>query len=823
MSEKLPVGENNSDEHLHTYHPGEEERFLERLIFNARPLLLALFAIATVFFAYQTTQLRPDASFEKMIPMEHPFIQAFMKHKGDLGASGTTIQVAVEHTRGDIFDPEYLDLLQQVNDEVFYLPGVDRNRMRSLWTPNVRWIEVTEQGFEGDKVIDSNYDGSPQAMQQLRQNVLRSGEVGRLVSDDYRSSIVQAPLIDIDPTSGEPLDYWELSQRLETDVRDKYEALSRDASGEPQVNIRIIGFAKMVGDLLDGITAVFMFAVITLCITSVLLLLYTRSLSGTLAPLLCSVVAVIWQLGLLTSLGLGLNAYSILIPFLVFAIGVSHGVQIINAFMAESAAGHDSLDSARHAFRSLYVPGMTALVSDAIGFITMVLIPIAVIKELGIAASVGVAVIVLTNLVLLPVLMSYFGVSKKVKQRLYERRTSTRRNRFWNVISHLADRKVAVISIIIALAGFGVGIYGGQNLKIGDLDPGAPELHPDSRYNVDNAYITENYATSSDVLVVMVETPEQKCTDYRTLELVDRFTWYMRNVSGVNSAMAATEISKLVAAGYNEGSLKWATISRNQRLLGTTFNQMPPALMNTTCSLLPVALFLNDHRADTLQNVVDAAQAFARENRREGVNFALAAGNAGIEAATNQEIRVAQTRMMLLIYSVVCALIFISFGSWRAVVCIVVPLALTSFLCQALMAYLGIGVKVATLPVIALGVGVGVDYGIYIYSRLAYFLRHGEPIREAFYHTLRTTGEAVSLTGVMLAVGVATWIFSPIKFQADMGKLLTFMFLWNMIGALWLLPALASFLLRTSGNRPAQPAAMHRPTSSDQNLSTASR
>lgn len=805
-SQKLESGQ------LHTYHPGEEERFIERLIFANRPLLLVVFALATAFFAYQTAGLRPDISFEKMIPMEHPFIQSFMKHRSDLGAAGTTIQVAVEHTSGDIFDPEYLDLLQQVNDEVFYLPGVDRNRMRSLWTPNVRWIEVTEQGFEGDKVIDSNYDGSPQAMDQLRQNILRSGEVGRLVSDNYQSSIVQAPLIDIDPASGEPLDYHDLSQRLEKDVREKFEQMSVDENGEPTVQIYIVGFAKIIGDLVDGIMAIFLFAVITIVITTILLFAYTRSLSGTLTPLLCSIIAVIWQLGLLTTLGYGLNPYSILIPFLVFAIGVSHGVQIINAFLSETVSGADRQTSARHAFRALYVPGMTALVSDAIGFITMVLIPIQVIKDLGIAASIGVAVIVLTNLVLLPVLMSYVGVSDKAVQRLKKKRETRASTTSWRLMSNFATRRVAPYSLLLAAVGFGVGIYGGQNLQIGDLDPGAPELHPDSRYNMDNQFITDNYATSSDIMVVMVETKEQQCTKYANLELVDRFVWHMKNVPGVDSVMAATEISKLVAAGYNEGSLKWATISRNQRLLGTTFNQMPNALMNTTCSLLPVAIFLDDHKAETLQTVVDAAQEFAASVDGDGIRFALAAGNAGIEAATNQEIASAQTRMMLLIYSVVCALILVSFASWRAVICIVVPLALTSFLCQALMAWLGIGVKVATLPVIALGVGVGVDYGIYIYSRLSHFLRRGMDIQQAYFNTLSTTGEAVSLTGVMLAVGVATWIWSPIKFQADMGMLLTFMFLWNMVGALWLLPALANFLIKpekfaAKEKRRAQPAA----------------
>jgi predicted RND superfamily exporter protein len=543
--------------------------------------------------------------------------------------------------------------------------------------------------------------------------------------------------------------------------------------------------------------AILLFAIITLCITSVLLFLYTRSLRGTLSPLLCSVIAVIWQLGLLTTLGYGLNPYSILIPFLVFAIGVSHGVQIVNAFLGESIAGYDRQSSARRAFRALYVPGMTALISDAIGFTTMLLIPIEVIKDLGIAASIGVAVVVLTNLVLLPIMMSYIGITKKTLEHHRKGRTSDKtRGATWKVLSHMAGARVARVSILLAAIGFAIGIYGGQNLQIGDLDPGAPELHPDSRYNLDNQFITENYATSSDVLVVMVETEPEQCVLHSNLELVDRFNWHMQNVPGVSSVMSAAEVSKLFAVGYNEGSLKWATIHRDQRLLGSTFDQMPGALMNTTCSLLPVALFLEDHKANTLQRVVDAAQAFADENRQEGIHFALAAGNAGIEAATNQEIATAQTRMIALIYSVVGALVFISFASWRAVVCIMVPLALTSVLAQALMAYLGIGVKVATLPVIALGVGVGVDYGIYIYSKLNYFLRRGMDIQEAYFNTLTTTGEAVSLTGVMLAVGVATWIWSPIKFQADMGLLLTFMFLWNMVGALWLLPALAHFLVK---------------------------
>ena len=234
--------------------------------------------------------------------------------------------------------------------------------------------------------------------------------------------------------------------------------------------------------------------------------------------------------------------------------------------------------------------------------------------------------------------------------------------------------------------------------------------------------------------------------------------------------------------------------------------------MNLKCSLAPVIIFLQDHKAETLDRAVKAVEEFAEENDNPNVaKFVLASGNAGVEAATNQTIEASQNKMLLLVYAVVCFLVLVTFRTWRAVVCIVVPLALTSLLCQALMAVLGIGVKVATLPVIALGVGIGVkvatlpvialgvgigvDYGIYIYSRLQGFIADGMPLQKAYFETLRVTGKAVSFTGLTLAIGVGTWIFSDIKFQADMGLLLTFMFLWNMVGAIWLLPAFADFLL----------------------------
>lgn len=775
----------SDDSRLETYRWGQEIPLVEQLIFNWRALWLVLFALLTVVLAWQATKLQPDASFEKMIPQEHPYIQAMMRHIDDLGAAGTTIQIVVEATDGDIFDAEYLETVQQVTDELFYMPGVDRNRMRSLWTPNVRWTTVTEEGFEGDKVIDAQYDGSPRAMQSLRTNILRSGELGRLVANDFRSTIVEAPLFDRDPRSGEPLDYWSFSHQLEDDIRSKYQ--------REGVTIRIVGFAKMVGDLLDGILSIVTFASITLAVTAVLLFFYSFSASATAVALFCSSVAVIWQLGLLHVLGYGLNAYSILVPFLVFAIGISHGVQVVNGIAVKTVDGVDSMQASRLAFRSLYIPGVTALVSDAAGFITMWLIPIAVIRDLGVAASVGVAVVILTNLVLLPIIMSFVRLDERSVARM--RAGPEQKRPHWEFLSGSASAGGAkvVIGISLVLAAF--GLYLSQDIQIGDLDEGAPELHPDSRYNLDSRYVNAHYGTSSDVLVIMVETEPEHCSDYANMALIDEFLWRLENLPGVESTIGAPTVSRLVLSGYNEGSLKWATITRNQRALNSTFGQVPEQLMNSDCSLLPVIAFLSDHKAATLTAVMAMVERFAADNNSDSIRFVPASGSAGIEAATNQEIDRSRMKMLYLVYAVVAVLVYLSFGSIRAVLCILLPLALTSVLCQALMASLGIGVKVATLPVIALGVGVGVDYGIYVYARLTWFLAEGLSLKEAYRSTLYSTGKAVAFTGVTLAIGVATWIFSPIKFQADMGKLLTFLFLFNMVGALTLLPALASFLL----------------------------
>ncbi|MDF3840238.1 MMPL family transporter [Pseudomonas citronellolis] len=773
---------------------------LERALFNHRGLVLLLCLAATLLLGWQATRLTLNASFEKMIPREHPFILNYLDHRQELAGLGNAVRIAVANPAGSIYDKHYLQVLQQLNDEVYLLPGVDRAAMKSLWTPSTRWTGVTEDGLEGGPVIPDGYDGGAASLEALKRNVERSNEIGQLVAFDQRSSILYVPLLEKTP-DGLALDYTTFAHELEA-LRGKYQARG--------VDIHITGFAKVVGDLIDGLKQILLFFAAAIAITAAVLYWYTRCVRSTALVVLCSLVAVVWQLGLLPLLGYELDPYSVLVPFLVFAIGMSHGAQKMNGIMQDIGRGMHRLVAARFTFRRLFLAGLTALLCDAVGFAVLMIIRIQVIQDLAVIASLGVAVLIFTNLILLPVLLSYVGVSPKAARRSLRAEeaeaSGADKHAVWRFLDLFTRRRWAAacitVAALLAAGGYAVSL----NLKIGDLDAGAPELRADSRYNRDNAFVTAHYGASSDVFAVMVQTPAGACSAYDTLKRVDDLDWQLRGLAGVDSTNSLALLNRRVLVGLSEGSPKWYELVNNQATLNMVTANAPRGLYNDDCSLLTLYAYLTDHKADTLARVVDSVQAFARDNDSEQAKFLLAAGSAGIEAATNIVVRQANHDMLWWVYGAVILLCLVTFRSWRAVLCAVLPLVLTSILCEALMVALGIGVKVATLPVIALGVGIGVDYALYVMSIVLAQLRQGASLSSAYYRALLFTGKVVMLTGVTLAIGVGTWIFSPIKFQADMGVLLAFMFVWNMVGALVLLPALAYFLLPRRQAQPAVPA-----------------
>ncbi|MBU2222489.1 MAG: MMPL family transporter [Gammaproteobacteria bacterium] len=759
----------------------------EYALFRHRAVVILAFFAMTLFLLFKASQIKLDAAFTKNIPLKHEYMQTYLKHAKDFGGANN-ILISVCDASGDIFNPQFFDTFKKIHDQVYYMPGVDRVLVKSLFSPSTRFVEVVEDGFAGGPVIPADFAPDANGLAIVKQNVDKAGIVGRMVADDYSCAMVTAQLQEINPDTNEKLDTIAFANQLETDVRGQYE--------NDQVSVHIIGFAKMVGDVADGAKGVLAFFALAIVITTVMVYLFSKSLTLTILPIACSLIAVIWQMGLLTLLGFGIDPMSILVPFLVFAIGVSHGVQMINATGKNVATGLDAKTAAQASFRRLLIPGGVALLSDTVGFITLLIIEIGVIRELAITASLGVGVIILTNLFLLPVLMSFVRFKPSYVKAVSA--PTPKADKFWRALSASAEPKMAAVILLVAAVLFAGGYYQSQKLKIGDLHPGASSLHEDSRYNQDTFLITDRYAISVDYINVMVETDANGCTFHPIMDKIDQFQWRMENVPGVQSAVSLPSVSKTINAAFNEGNVKWRILPRTTESLVQSSSRVETStgLLNGDCSVMPVILFLNDHKAETIEKVVAAAKKIGAELGTNTTKFMLASGPVGVMAATNEAVAAAQTPMTMYVYGAVILLCLISFRSLRATMAVILPLYIVTVLATALMTLLDIGLTVSTLPVIALGVGIGVDYGIYILTNMTQPLRDGVPLREAYYNALKSTGSAVLFTAITLAIGVSTWVFSALKFQVDMGILLTFMFIVNMLGAVFVLPALAAFFWR---------------------------
>jgi predicted RND superfamily exporter protein len=771
---------------------------LERLIFGHRTPILLVFALGTALLAAVAQHgLRIDTAFNKTLPVRHEYMRTYLDPRVAEFRGANRVLIALMARDGNMFTPEFFAALRKATDEVIVMDGIDRTRVQSIFTPNVRYLEVVEQGIEAGNVVPADFTATPENMARVRDNIRKAGIIGRLVANDFSGALVSAVVLDQD-AQGAPVDPIKVAHELELKVR--------QGIAGPRIDVHMIGFAKVMGDIADGAGAVVLFAVITLVLTLLAVRLYCQSWRVAFVPVLCSVIAVIWQLGALVLLRYGIDPIGLLVPFLVFAIGVSHGVQKISAVSDAAFAGLGSMEAARRTFRQLLAPAIIALLADLVGFVTIMMIPVQVIREMAVTACIGVAIVILTDLVLLPVLVSYVHFDAGYHARVERRQRALAG--LWRTLAGVTERRPALIIIVLAVMLAAGGWWKGRETPIGDTQAGVPELRPDSRYNRDNDVITAHFDIGVDVLTAIVESQQPVCVSHDLMSATDRFGWHMRNVVGVQDVITLPFIAKVAIAGWNEGSLKWRSIPREQTQLtqSTRYIETSTGLLNDNCDDVPVMMFLLDHKAGTIARVVAAVKAWRAANPLSGAVLRLAAGNVGVMAATNETVKAKELLILAGVFAAVVVMCLITFRSLTGTILVVLPLALVSVLVYAVMALVGIGLKVSTLPMVALGAGIGVDYGIYLFSRMQEFLHQGLSVRDAYERTLRVTGASIIFTGITLAIGVATWEFSPLKFQADIGIMLTFMFLVNMLAAIILLPALAAWLIHPQGLAPARPA-----------------
>jgi len=769
-------------------------RALEHWLFSHRRPALGTLATLTAVMAFFAVQLRMDAGFEKQIPIGHEYVQTFQKYRADLfGANRLTVVVRAKH--GTIWTKEGLTRLYQVTQAVAYLPNVDRLGVQSLWTPNSFVNEITEEGFRSQPIIPGTVTTdslTPDVIAQIRRSTVEGEFVGSLVSRDQSGAMITAEIGERG-VDGRNIDYVQYNRLLEDRLRKPFEDAGYD--------VQIIGFAKQIGDIADGAKAVLVFCVIALLLTALAVYWYCHSIRFTILPIVCSLTSLVWQFGTLRLLGFGLDPLGVLVPFLVFAIGVSHGIQQINFITRELAHGKSTLDAARHSFTGLLIPGTLALVTALVSFITLLLIPIPMIRELAITASLGVGYKILTNLVMLPLAASCFNFTKAYADKAMLKREQ--RARWLRVLARVAEPRNAVITLVLVAGLFGTAVWQSRDRVVGTLQPGAPELRPEARFNRDAVSIANSFDIGLDWLSVVVEAPPQSCDNPAVGTYDDNLVYALRTVPGVVSISSYPDMLRSYNEGYNEGNPKMNVVPidpGNYAGLSTEIGRVR-GYLNRDCSMTAVHLYLADHKTTTINRVIDAVRHFRDAHQAPGLKVRLAAGNAGVLAAINDEVAKSELPMMLYVYAAIVLLVFLVYRDLRAVVACCLPLTVGTFIGYWFMKVFEIGLTVATLPVMVLAVGIGVDYAFYIYNRLQGHLAGGEPIAKALEHSILEVGMATIFTAITLAIGVATWSFSALKFQADMGKLLAFMFIVNLVMAMTALPALAVVLERVFPRR----------------------
>lgn len=764
-------------------------KVLEDAFFGHRRLVLGLLAGFTLLMAWFAVQLRMDAGFEKQLPIGHEYVQTFREYRSDLLGANRLI-VVVKARSGPIWTPAGLSRLNDVTQAVTFLPFVSRSSVQSLWTPNSFVNEITEDGFRSDPLIPGTV--TPERLDDeqiaaIARSAVQGGFIGSLVSRDQTSAIVTAELNEYD-AKGTHIDYVAFNRVLESEVRQKFE----DAGFE----VQIVGFAKQIGDIAEGAAAVLEFCLVALLLTGIAVFWYCRSIKLTLLPLVCSLASLVWQFGTLHLLGYGLDPLGVLVPFLVFAIGVSHGVQQINFIVREVSHGRSTEEAARTSFSGLLIPGTLALLTAFVSFVTLVIVPIPMVRELAITASLGVAYKIITNLVMLPVAASLIRVDDAYAHQA--ERTNAKRARLLSHLGRVAEPRNAAIVLGIAAAVFVTAAWQSRDRVVGTLQAGAPELRPESRFNRDSVAIASDYDVGLDWLSVVFQAPPDSCENPSIAVYQDRFAWAMQPVQGVVSVSSFSTLLRQFNEGYNEGNPKMSAVPidpANHAAMAVEIGRQP-GILRKDCSMSAVHLFLEDHKATTIQRVVAAVKQFREQDRLPGVEIRLASGNAGVLAAINEAVEHSELPMMLYVYATIVLLVFITYRDLRAVLACCLPLTIGTFIGYWFMKELQIGLTVATLPVMVLAVGIGVDYAFYIYNRLQLHLAAGVGIVQALERSLLEVGAATIFTALTLAAGVATWSFSALKFQADMGKLLAFMFIVNMVMAMTVLPAFAVWLER---------------------------
>jgi predicted RND superfamily exporter protein len=745
---------------------------------------LSLCLIVSIFFAYQLRNLSFNTNLGDFYPLKHPYLK-IQNRLNEVFGGLNQVSIAIEVKNGTILNPLTLEKVWQITNQLYLTDGINPNRVVSLSARKVKYVEANDEGFTTEWMMHD----PPKTEEEiiiLKKKITRSPLVyGPLVSEDFKATLIQADFESY------------VSSRKIFNILQEIKKEYEDANH----SVYIAGQPLLQGWLDFYLPRMASLFLITILAMSFVLYNAFKSKRGLFLPLVSAFMATLWGLGMTALFGFKLTPSTILAPFLVFALGVSHSVQFIKRYY-EYMSKHkrNSKAAAIKITRNLFIPAFTGLLTDGIGPFTLFFVPLGMVKSLAIAIGFGILSIFFSTVILVPNLLSFMKPPRRLEVIQEERATLTSKilGYFASLAVNAKSRyRVIVVFFILTL----IALFGTSRLVVGDKKPGTSLLYSHSAYNQAEKFISDKFATA-DPYYIFVEGKDQDAfLNSRVLNEMDSLQRYLeREVKGTGRTLSLVEYIKGMNMAMFAGQRQEFRIPESDQTIAeylflyslTGYPGDFDPVVNYNYKYANIKVDLKDHMSKTINEVIKKTDNWIKLHHREkGVDFYYAGGNIGMLAAVNQIVATQlQVNSLFTSLLVFLCLVF-AYGSLVSGWLLIIPLILRTLLVFGILGFLKIGLTAEMIPMVALGIGFGDDFGIYIVQRVKDELKEGGgELSSALIEAMSTSGKAVFFTGLSLTIGIATWMFSPILMQARLGALLGFFIFFNAIGTLVVLPSM---------------------------------
>ncbi|MCC6765444.1 MAG: MMPL family transporter [Deltaproteobacteria bacterium] len=790
------------------YEVPEDKRALywlgDQLIEWRNPVMLVVLLV-TGLFAYWTFQLRLVTSFGDLVPQSHEFVKIHNKYSGTFGgANNIVVMYSVED--GTIFTKEHLTAIFKMTEGMDTVYGVNHNQIESIGHRTVRHLKVAAGGTLRAEPVMLRAPQSQDEVDETRRIVHNAENVyGLIVSLDDKSALIRANFIE------GRLDYKRIFEDVNTKVIEPFEkdGVKIYAAGEP----RLYGWVYRYSG--DG----FFILVVTYCIEWVLRWMYFHDWRGSLRPTLTGVIAAFWGMGFIHLIGLALDPLMLVMPFLITARAVSHAIQMHDRYYEEfEKSGWHKRRAIVAAFAELFVPTFSGVITDALGVLVIILVPVIMLQKLAITASWWILAITVSEMMLNPIVYYYLKPPEPELVVLRERGAFRAWiEKFTHVLMSPMGRRVTLASWAILTI---VGIYFMRGLTIGDPTSASPLLFESSPYNVSHTKIQESFGGVEPLIVVSEGYDKDAMKDPQVLRTMEKFQRVLERDPDIGYSFSLADIIRAVNRVFHELEPKWAVIPDSWTDIGGLFfiffSGSPPTetakYVDPSYTTAHVTFFAKNHQGDNIRRIIQRCKIFIAENPMEKASFKLAGGLIGVLAAANEELVRNDILMNFLGFFTIWIILLFTYRSFSCGLFLLGPLICSNIIVNAYMAVNNIGVNIHTLPLVTVGVGFGIDYGLYIVSRVIEEIQVKGDLVASVREALVTSGKAVTFTAVTMIVSTAFWITSNIRFNAEMGLLLAIWMAISYVGSQTLLPILIltfkpKFILREANRKVAAPAA----------------